>query len=1059
MNLFFLKSFLFFCLIFNSFVLNVSPQNIEPINSEVRISAAEQTAFALAREWNQNAATESISKFRQTADDWKKLEKYQNAANNLREAAKLAFRLGNKTQAEQFLTEALKISDEKNLPTEKIKILCELAHLKMNLGQMPESRELLDKAAVLAEKSQDSAAQATYIYIEGEYYFYIYDLENAVGFYQKSLDFWDKTDKPAEKAKIFISLGYCYGAQSEFDLSLKTLQEALAIYRQNNNLRGETLTHIAIGATFTLMGEKQKSLESYRKAERMFPEELDLIEKATLFNGLAYYFENYGEYNLSLDYRKKAYALFLRENHLYGQVSTLWSIGKISYLIGENTESLDYIMTGKALAEKLNDKFYQAIFNEELGNLYLLQADADKALQFFQKGVDLMDKKIHQRFIARIFDKFGQIYLRKKDFPRARRYLTDAAKLNLFVRDKFAEAENLYHLAALEQSEKNDEKALELIKNSIEITENLSSDVVNTKLRSTYFSNVFDRYELYINILMKLHRRSPDKNYAVRALQAAEKSRARSIIENLSLSEANFTKDADPETIKREKDIRVLLNVKADKLTDLLSQKAEKTETDKISGELDELKLELEEIKATLKQNSPIYSAIKNPEPFNVPEFQNLILDEDSIFLEFSFGKTESYLWLIGKNEAASFILPAREEIESKVEVLRELIGARVRKKDEPLEDYQARIARSDTEFPETAQQLSNLLFGQINDKLANKRLIIVPDGKLHYFPISALPLPHSNTNEPILLANEVIYAPSASTLVLITKNEKTAKTAVKNLLVFSDPVFTEEDSRFSEKKTEIAENISENDGDNLRFAETLNSLARLAESKAEGDSIAKIAGASNSDIFTGFAATRRQFLDVNVSDYKILHFATHGLINETRPELSGIIFSRFSEKREKLDEFIRLQDIYNLDLNADLVVLSACETAVGKEEKGEGLVSLNNAFLQVGAKTVLSSLWKVEDAATVELMKNFYEIMVNEKATSSKALQTAQKKMWESGRYKSPFYWAAFTMQGDFRRVPDISSSRTSSTLLFLLIVPIIFAGGIFAFYKSRKDKKIISR
>ena len=224
-----------------------------------------------------------------------------------REAAKLDFRLGNKPQAEQFLKEALKISVEKNLPAENIKVLSDLDHLKMNLGQMSESRELLDKAADLAEKSPDPAAQATYIYVEGEYYFYIYDLENAVGFYQKSLALWDKTGKPAEKAKIFISPGYCYASQSDFGLSLKTLHEALDIYRENNNLRGETLTHIAIGATFTLMGEKQKSLESYRKAEKMFPEDLDLIERATLFNGLAYYFENYGEYQISLDYRKKAY--------------------------------------------------------------------------------------------------------------------------------------------------------------------------------------------------------------------------------------------------------------------------------------------------------------------------------------------------------------------------------------------------------------------------------------------------------------------------------------------------------------------------------------------------------------------------------------------------------------------------------------------------------------------------------------------------------------------------------------------------------------------------------
>lgn len=253
----------------------------------------------------------------------------------------------------------------------------------------------------------------------------------------------------------------------------------------------------------------------------------------------------------------------------------------------------------------------------------------------------------------------------------------------------------------------------------------------------------------------------------------------------------------------------------------------------------------------------------------------------------------------------------------------------------------------------------------------------------------------------------------------------------------------------------ETVENFTENNdiAPKLSFAESLSSLTRLTESKIEGDSILNFADSSKSDIFTGFAATRERFLNENVSEYKILHFATHGLIDEKRPELSGIIFSRFNEKREKLDEFVRLHDIYGLNLNADLVVLSACETGIGKEEKGEGLLSLNNGFLQVGAKTVLSSLWKVEDSATVELMKNFYEILANEETTSSKALQKAQIKMWESGRYKSPFYWAAFTIQGDFKRKPDISSNAPYSLLAIGLFGFILF-GGFSLYYLFHRKK-----
>ena len=200
---------------------------------------------------------------------------------------------------------------------------------------------------------------------------------------------------------------------------------------------------------------------------------------------------------------------------------------------------------------------------------------------------------------------------------------------------------------------------------------------------------------------------------------------------------------------------------------------------------------------------------------------------------------------------------------------------------------------------------------------------------------------------------------------------------------------------------------------------------------------------------------TAHGFFRANAADYKILHFATHGLIDEKRPELSGIVLSRFDETGRKMEEFFRLHDIYGMNLNSDLVVLSACNTGIGKEVKGEGLMSLNNAFLSVGAKTVLASLWKVEDGATLELMKNFYDAMANERLTPSKALQKAQIKMQKSGRYQSPFYWAAFTVQGDFRNVPEIS--QNSGFWFYLLPLAAVFLLGIYSINRfiRRRNRK----
>jgi hypothetical protein len=361
---------------------------------------------------------------------------------------------------------------------------------------------------------------------------------------------------------------------------------------------------------------------------------------------------------------------------------------------------------------------------------------------------------------------------------------------------------------------------------------------------------------------MKMHEQSKNDSYAVQALQAAEKSRARSMLESLALSEANFVKDAESETVKREKEIRVLLNIKADKLTDFLSRNADKAETEKISTEINKLELELEEIKSNLKQSSPVYSAVRNPAPFDVADLQTNFLDENSLLLEFSFGKEQSYLWTVDKTEVNSYVLPPRDQIENRIENLRGLLTSREVKKDEAIEDYQKRIVESENKYWLEARNLSNDLFGQIAGRITNKRLILVPDGKLHYFPVSALPLPNSDQNEPILLTNEIIYEPSAQTLPLLAKNSNQTSERVKNLLVFSDPVFSIDDVRLSAENKAI-ENLNTETvlSGTTRFVESLNSLPRLTASKDESNSIVNIVGSSKSDIFSGFSANREQFL------------------------------------------------------------------------------------------------------------------------------------------------------------------------------------------------------
>lgn len=1006
------------------------------------ISQQQNKAEELGRQWSGEAFRHSIGLFLKTADDWTKLKEFSKASNCLREAARLKFLLVDYSAAKDILKKAVALDQKNKDLVSETKSRSLMSLVLLQEGDIEQSEIFYKKAVELADSTQDVNAQAFAYFSAAEFSYFQKDVEQTVKLFEKARSLVEQTENARLTAEILGELGYAYMKQGDGDAGLKTAQESLLKWQSINDKRGEALIYTAIGLAYRMLGNEQTALDNYYKSQEMFPPDIDLIDQARVLTGIASVYDKYGDDYLVEKNMRRAYFLFQNARYPQGQLAILPTLIKISYNSGQSKLAEEYYEEVKTLSKKLKNEFLLAFADETMGNEKLRNNLTDEAVTFYNAALKIFERLKNKQFKALVNQRLGEAYLKKGNFEESKTRLNSALQYNREIKDDFAAAQNLYYLARLHAELDNYDAALANVKESIAMTETLYSSVNNSKLKRIYFSTAYERYELYINFLVKMHRRFPGQGFDLQALQAAEKARARLMLETLALSETDLTKDADALMIKREKEIRALLNTKADKLTDLLSRDTEKPETDKLSGEIKELENELEEIKARLKQQSPIYSAIKNPAPFDVNDFQQKVLDENSLLLEFSFGQQESYLWVVGKNEISSYILPKREEIETNVEILRSLLKENELRNGESVENFQKRIAESEIRYKSEAKSLSRKLFGQIAEKLAGKRLIIVPDGELHYFPIAALPLPDSDSDEPILLTNETIYEPSAQTLAALAKIRKQPSLTAKNLLVFSDPIFTSDDARFpAEKLLTENETAQTMQNERFRFVESLGKLPRLVSSKDESETIIKTVGAADSENYSGFAATRENLLNLKTDEYKILHFATHGYVNEEHPELSGIVLSRFDENGRKLNEFFRIQDIYALNLNADLVVLSACETGIGKEVKGEGLMSLNNAFLQTGAKTVVASLWKVEDGATLELMKNFYGAMANENLTPSEALRRAQIKLRGNPQYKSPFYWAAFTVQGDFRNIPKISGGFGWWVYL-LPIIPLALIG-----------------
>lgn len=1018
-----------------------------PTNTE--IFNIQQEAERQSKIWRKDSALESRRLYLEAARRWLAADSGKAAAC-LREAAKLDLMLNQMKEAEILFNQALELERKNKNAEGESETLSYLTIVSLKAQKLDQSQGFYQKALDLAEKTGNPKLIARASFSAGEFFYRKRDLARMIEFQEKALRYFHEAGDKSGEAETMTYLAYSYVMDNDRVKGREIARQAVNIARESGEARTLAFALLALGDADQRMGNWHTAFTSFTEAETFFPDNLDLTEKAILFDRFGVFYETYGNLRLAQNYYQKSLELFRQAENVFGVSELLTVLGQIFQQLGETDKAIACFTEAYEIAKKSKDPVSLGMAEENLGAIYLGNGEFNKAFFFYQSALKNYKKVGMKHLIASATEKLGGLYERQNKNDAARTEYLSALEMNRAISSTFAVAQTLHKLGQLANSENETEKALSYISESVELTEKLHGDIANSKLKRSYLAEVYGRYELYIDLLMKMERLYPEKNYDLRALQVSERIRARSQLETLQLAQVDFSKGADAEMISRERETRALLNKKADELTDLLSSNAEKQQIQKITDEINWLTNAHEEIKANLKQTSPVYLTIRNPAPFDVAEFQNRILDDKTILLEFSFGKDESYLWILDKTQLSTYRLLPRRQIESRIKNLRSLLAEREMRENETVENYQERIIQAEKLYWQEARLLSEEILGQAAAQITDKRLVIVADGDLQYFPLGALPLPGANTEEPILLTNEIVYEPSAQMLFLLADNfQPSFPAASKDLLVFSDPVFSADDARLS-KDLKIDDNFpSKASGANaLRYVESLKSLPRLTASKEEGNLVADVIGWEKADVLTGFSATRERALSSEVSDYKIVHFATHAIINEENPELSGIVLSRFDMQRLKMDEIVRLQDIYGLNISADLVVLSACNTGIGKEIKGEGLMSLNSAFLQVGAKSVVSSLWKVEDYATLETMKIFYQILVREKATPSQALRQAQIKMRQNERYRSPFYWAAFTVQGDFSKSPEISTRSSYSVYWLMILIPVLGVA-VYQFYK----------
>ena len=495
---------------------------------------------------------------------------------------------------------------------------------------------------------------------------------------------------------------------------------------------------------------------------------------------------------------------------------------------------------------------------------------------------------------------------------------------------------------------------------------------------------------------MDLEQTQPGRGYRNQAFEASERGRARSLLDLLKESGTELQEGVPAKLIAAKRRLEGAIRVK-NRL--LLRESMEGNPGESLEKELRLLLDEHDRIMAEIRSRSPENPSLTQAQPLTAKQIQQEVLDADTLLLHYKLGRRRSYLFVVTPRSVETFILPARDVLEQLASTVYELLA----KGGERTSEVQTELMLG---------KLGTVLLGPARNHLGRKRLLVVEEGALQFIPFAALSVSADADGRPVplMVDHEIITMPSASALGILKSQQSGRRPAPKRLAMIADPVFSIHDERFSGRSLEPGLGMAAGP---LALG-TVPAYERLWHSRQEAQSIAAIVKDRDTLLALDFAANRRLVLSGVLASYQIVHFATHAEIDARHPELSRLVLSLVDEQGRPQDGFLYAHEVLDLRLPAELVVLSACETGMGKEIRGEGLVGLPQAFLYAGAARVVVSLWKVEDRSTAELFESFYRHLLKEGLTPSSALRAAQIEQWR--KQPDSYQWAAFVTQGRWR-------------------------------------------
>jgi len=842
------------------------------------------------------------------------------------------------------------------------------------------------------------------------------------------------------ESEALANMGVAYFVQADYQKTIEMFTLALAIWQETGDRQGQAVAYTSIANAQNGLGEWEKVIETLKKALLINQAQGDPLNEAITLSNISSFYLKVGDTEKALEYANLALPIRREVRDRAGEANTLSIIGSAYKASGDLSKAIEFYEQALAL-RPLSDRRAEASLLCNLGAAYAAMGDTQAALAYLKLALPLSREAGDRRLEASALRGFGEVYHLLGQTATALDHFNESLPIARATGDRDGEARSLHFIARMHRDLNQIQEARVNIEAAIGIIETLRARIPDQQQRSSYFASVRSYYDLYVDVLMRGRNERDSETLNVLAFEASERSRARSLLDLLVEARIEIRKDVDPALLHRERTLQQSLNTGAEQQIRLLSGKPTAEQAETAAKRVASLTTQLQEVRTQIRAASPRYAALTQPEPLSLKQVQEQVLDPDTLLLEYALGDKRSYVWAVTQETITGYELPSRAEIEAAARDFYNLAKSNAKSEVIAL----------------TAAQFSKMLLAPAAAQMGKPRLAIVADGALQYIPFAALPKPETRSHGeaamrrdgaslipapshrvaaslsprvgsvPLIVDHELVMLPSASTLALSRRETRGRVASAKLVAVLADPVFDSEDVRVRRasadgKDAEKQAGAVEKGSMLFRSVEETGvaggewPLPRLLGTRREAQTILSLAPETLKRRALDFEASRETALSSDLSQFQIVHFATHGLINNRHPELSGLVLSLADKQGRSQNGFLRLNEIYNLRLPAELVVLSACQTGIGKEVRGEGLIGLTRGFMYAGARRLTASLWQVEDAATSELMGRFYRGMLGDKRLSAaSALRAAQIEMFKQKQWRSPYYWAAFVIQGEW--------------------------------------------